>query len=83
MSRLVSYFFIFLLLVPLVSAVYSVNAPGVLYEVKYSVISNGSVALIPLSVSISMTPSTAQTIHWQSSESGTTSSTTTVPTFTS
>ena len=50
MSRLVSYFFIFLLLVPLVSAVYSINAPGVLYEVRYSVISNGTVALIPLSI---------------------------------
>ncbi|CAB50547.1 hypothetical protein [Pyrococcus abyssi] len=30
-------------------AVYSTNVPGVLYEVRYSVISNGTVALIPLS----------------------------------
>ena len=50
MSRLVISILVLLLLVPLVSAGYSVNAPGVLYEVKYSVISNGTVALIPLSI---------------------------------
>ena len=50
MSRLVSCLFIFLLLIPMVSAVYSVKAPGGLYEVQYSVLSNGTGALIHLSV---------------------------------
>ncbi|WP_297499701.1 hypothetical protein [Thermococcus sp.] len=50
MSRLVSCLFIFLLLIPMVSAVYSVKAPGGLYEVQYSVLSNGTGALIHLSI---------------------------------
>lgn len=50
MPKPMGYVFVFLLFVSLVLAVYSVNAPGVVYEVKYSVISNGTVALIPLSV---------------------------------
>ncbi|WP_297512978.1 CGP-CTERM sorting domain-containing protein [Thermococcus sp.] len=51
MPRLVIPLFIaFLLLAIPVSAVYYVRSPSFLYEVQYSVLSNGSEALIPLSV---------------------------------
>lgn len=52
MSRMVivSFLTIFLFLTPIASAIHTIKAPGVIYEVKYSVVSNGTVVLIPLSV---------------------------------
>ncbi|CAD5243848.1 protein of unknown function [Thermococcus camini] len=51
MSRLVTPLFIALLFLTLqVSATYYVKEPSSLYEVKYSVLSNGTNALIHLEV---------------------------------
>jgi hypothetical protein len=50
MPRRVIFLIVLLLSAPMTWPVYPVRAPGVLYEVQYSVISNGTDALIPVSV---------------------------------